>query len=104
MGEIKFAGMSVNDAEGLVAKRFAERGVFKDPQVTIVEKEYMAQNVTVIGEVQKPGIYPVTGKRTLFDVISAAGGPSTKTGHPRSLTHRGAPHAPEPIHLTSPAP
>jgi len=100
IGEIKLAGMSVNDAEGLVAKRFAERGVFKDPQVTIVEKEYMAQNVTVIGEVQKPGIYPVTGKRTLFDVISAVGGASTKAGDSAIITHRGHPDAPETIHLT----
>jgi polysaccharide export outer membrane protein len=100
MGEIKLAGMSVNEAEGLVAKRLAERGVFKDPQVTIVEKEYMAQNVTVIGEVQKPGIYPVTGKRTLFDLISAAGGASTKAGDSAIITHRGHPDAPETIHLT----
>lgn len=100
IGEVKLAGMSINDGEILVAKRLADRGVFKDPQVNIVQKEYMAQNATILGEVQKPGLYPVTGKRTLFDMISAAGGASTKAGDAAIITHRGHPDTPETVHLS----
>lgn len=100
IGALKLAGMSVNDAQSLVAKRLTERGIFRDPQVVIVQKENMGQNVTILGEVEKPGIYPVTGKRTLFDMISAAGGASTKAGNSAVLTHRGHPDAPETIHLS----
>lgn len=100
IGEVKLAGMSVSDAEILVAKRLADRGMFKDPQVNIVQKEYIAQNATILGEVQKPGLYPVTGKRTLFDMISAAGGASTKAGDTAVITHRGHPDTPETVHLT----
>lgn len=100
IGEVKLAGMSLNDAESLLAKRLTERGVFKDPQVVIVEKENASQQVTVLGEVQKPGLYPLSGKRTLFDVISAAGGASPKAGDTAAITHRGHPEAPETIHLS----
>src|SRR5690349_22479413 len=100
IGQVKLAGMSLNDAEILVAKRLADRGAFKDPQVNIVQKEYMAQNATILGEVQKPGLYPVTGKRTLFDMISAAGGASAKAGETAIITHRGHPDIPETVHLS----
>jgi polysaccharide export outer membrane protein len=100
IGEVKLAGMSLNDAESLLAKRLTERGVFKDPQVVIVEKENASQQVTILGEVQKPGLYPLSGKRTLFDVISAAGGASQKAGDTAVITHRNHPEAPETIHLS----
>jgi polysaccharide biosynthesis/export protein len=37
-------------------------------------KESASQNISVIGEVHHPGVYPVTGSRTLLDVLSLAGG------------------------------
>ena len=100
IGEVKLAGMSLNDAESLLAKRLTERGVFKDPQVVIVEKENASQQVTVLGEVQKPGLYPLSGKRTLFDVISAAGGASARAGNTAAITHRDHPEAPETVLLS----
>ena len=99
IGQIKLAGMSVNDAETLVAKRLTERGAFRDPQVIIVQKEYASRDVTVLGEVQKPGLYPLAGKRTLFDVISAAEGTSPKAGNTAVITHRDRPQEPETVQL-----
>src|SRR5438067_5736712 len=81
IGEVKLAGLSLGDAEAIVNKRLKEERVFKDPQVTIVQKEYGSLDVTVLGEVQKPGLYPLMGKRTLFDAISAAGGITPKAGN-----------------------
>ncbi len=99
IGTVKLAGMSINDAETLVAKQLAEKGVFRNPQVVIVEKEYANQDVTVLGEVQKPGLYPIAGKRTLFDIISAAGGTSVRAGNTAFITHRENPQAPETVIL-----
>lgn len=100
IGSVKVAGMSINDAESLVAKRLADKGVFRNPQVTIVEKEYANQDVTVLGEVQKAGIYPIAGKQTLFDLISAAGGTTVRAGNIALITHRDAPQTPETITLS----
>jgi polysaccharide export outer membrane protein len=100
IGTVKLAGMSLNDAEIFLAKRFSDRGIFRNPQVTITDKEYVNQDVTVLGEVQKPGLYPLAGKRTLFDIISAAGGTSQRAGNTALITHRDNPQSAEPITLS----
>ena len=100
IGEVTLVGISVGEAEKLVAKQLSDMEVFRDPQVIILEKEYSAQDITILGEVQKPGIYSLAGKRTLFDAISAAGGTSTKAGDTVIITHRDRPLAPESIKLS----
>lgn len=99
IGAVKIAGMSIGDAETLVEKRMTDKGVFRNPQVVIVEKAYANQDVTILGEVQKPGLYPIAGKRTLFDIISAAGGTTPRAGNTAFITHRGNPQPPETITL-----
>jgi polysaccharide export outer membrane protein len=51
-----------------------------DPQVTVVVQEYRSQKVFVLGEAEKPGTYALTGRTTLLDVLSQAGGPSKTAG------------------------
>jgi polysaccharide export outer membrane protein len=99
IGEVKLAGLSLGDAEAVIRKRLKEQGVFKDPQVTIMQREYGSLDVTVLGEVQKPGLYPLVGKRTLFDAMSAAGGITPKAGNTAVITHRDHPQDPETIPL-----
>lgn len=100
VGAIHVAGLSVHDAEQLVAKRLLDGGFFADPQVSIFEKELATQGISVLGEVQKPGIYPLLGSHTLFDVISVAGGTTPKAGTTVTLTHRGQNNAAQTVPLT----
>jgi polysaccharide export outer membrane protein len=44
-----------------------------------------------LGEVQKPGIYPMLGAHKLFDLISAAGGTTPKAGKTVLISHRDGP-------------
>jgi len=94
IGSEKVSGLSVRAAEELTAKRLANAGYFSDPHVSIFEKEYASQAISVLGEVQKPGIYPLLGQRNLLDVISAAGGTTAKAGEAVTLTHRSEPQTP----------
>ena len=64
-------------------------------------KEYATSGIAVLGEVQKPGIYPLPGHRTLLDAISAAGGMGPKAGKTVSITHRGQPDSPEILQVVS---
>ncbi len=43
----------------------------------------------MLGEVTKPGIYPLLGTHTLFDAISAAGGVTPKAGKKVMIMRRG---------------
>jgi len=91
VGSVHVAGLNVQQAETLVQQRLSEGGYFTDPQVSIFEKEYATQGISVLGEVQKPGIYPLLGRRALFDAVSAAGGLTPKAGNTITITHRSNP-------------
>jgi len=100
IGPVKVAGLSIVQAERAVAKLLVGGGFFADPQVSIFEKEYATQGISVLGEVQKPGIYPLMGRRTLFDAISAAGGTTPRAGNTVTITRRDVPKTPETVPLT----
>jgi polysaccharide biosynthesis/export protein len=95
IGTLKLGGLSISQAEQLVAAKLSDGGFFNNPSVSIFEKEYATQGISVFGEVQKPGIYPLLGSRTLFDAISVAGGTTPKAGNLVTITHRDNPNQPQ---------
>jgi polysaccharide export outer membrane protein len=99
-GSVKVGGLSVPAAESAIADELQKSGAFNQPQVTVFAKEYATQGVSVLGEVQKPGIYPLLGERHLLDAISAAGGTTAKAGTVVSITHRANPGDPELVALS----
>jgi polysaccharide export outer membrane protein len=100
IGAIKLAGLSTLQAESVIARTLDQRGFFNDPQVSVFVKEYATEGISVLGEVQKPGIYPLMGHRTLLDAISAAGGTTPKAGKSVTITHRSQPENPQTVELS----
>lgn len=88
-GNIKVAEMTVRQAEAALGKKLQEGGYYNNPTVSVLVKEFATQGISVLGEVQKPGIYPLMGPRQLYDAISAAGGLTPKAGRTATVTHRG---------------
>jgi polysaccharide biosynthesis/export protein len=103
IGAVAVAGQTTEQAQGIIAKKLIAGGFFRDPQVSVFAKEYATQGVSVLGEVQKPGVYPLLGARTLFDVLSLAGGTSAKAGKLVSITHRDTPQTPTTVALSNDA-
>src|SRR4029077_1865045 len=99
LGTVAVSGLSVEQAETLIARKLSEKGLFNDPHVTVFEKEYATQGISVLGEVQKPGIYPLLGSRKLFDAISVAGGTTPKAGRYALVTRRNDPQHPVQVPL-----
>ena len=91
VGAVHVVGLTPEQAQQLIRKRLMDGGFFADPQVSVFEQEYATQGVSVLGEVQRPGVYPLTGPRRLFDVLSLAGGTSPKAGQVVSISHRNDP-------------
>lgn len=96
---VHVGGLSLEEAQQLVEKRLNDGGFVKNAHVTIFVNEYASQAVTVMGEVGKPGVYPIMGDRRLFDLLSAAGGLTDKAGRTLTITHRNQPDKPESVHL-----
>jgi lipopolysaccharide/colanic/teichoic acid biosynthesis glycosyltransferase/protein involved in polysaccharide export with SLBB domain len=49
-------------------------GYMKQPEVSVIIHEVHSRKVSVIGEVREPGRYEITGRTTVLDVLSMAGG------------------------------
>lgn len=101
VGPVHVAGLSTDQAAGVIRERLMKGGFFSDPQVSVFQKEFATQGVSVLGEVQKPGVYPIIGPRHLFDVISMAGGTTPKAGQVVSITHRKEPGKSETVRLSN---
>ncbi len=99
IGETTVAGMTIQGAQKMIEKRLADGGYFSTPRVSIFVRDYATESISVLGEVQKPGMYPLLGNSRLLDVISAAGGTTPKAGMTATITHRATPDNPETIHL-----
>src|ERR1035441_2028550 len=94
IGSVYLAGLTSDQAQQLIATRLRDGGFLRDPQVAVFEKEYASQGIAVMGEVQKPGIYTLFGKRRLYDAISAAGGTTARAGRAVTITHPVEPNKP----------
>lgn len=74
-GTLVAGGLTPSGLEDLISGRL-RAGYVRDPQVTVNVRETVDRVVTVAGEVEKPGPYPVLGRTTLVRAIAAAGGTS----------------------------
>lgn len=94
---VHVADLTVDEAQSLIEKRLADGGFVRNPHVTIFLDESTTQGVSILGDVAKPGIYPVLGERKLYDLISTAGGFTATAGRTVSIIRHGQN---EPIKVT----
>lgn len=75
IGAIKMEGLSTLRAEQMIEARFRD-GYLRRPQVTVRILKKQVQTVTVLGQVQQPGVFtlPVNRVLTVVEVIGMAGG------------------------------
>lgn len=104
IGSVAVGGLSVENAEALIERQLTQKRLFNNPNVTVFVSDYATEGISVLGEVQKPGIYSLLGPRTLYDAISAAGGTTPKAGNYVLITRRNDPQHPirVPLHTGSP--
>jgi len=71
-GDITAAGMSISELKGAI--RTGLEPYIVDPQVTVSVVTYVDQKVIILGEVNRPGVFPVIGPMTTLEAITAAEG------------------------------
>ena len=71
-GEIQAAGRTPPQLEQEITDRL--RGFITDPQVTVIVQEIKSQKFNILGQVGRPGSYPLTAGMTIVDAIAVAGG------------------------------
>jgi polysaccharide export outer membrane protein len=98
---VHVADLSSDEAQELIQKRLEDGGFVRNPHVAIFVDESASQAITMLGEVNRPGPYPATGERHLFDMISLAGGLTDKAGRMVTVEHRGDPGQKVQLQLSS---
>jgi len=96
---VHIGDLTQEEAQKLIEKRLASGGFLNNPHVTLFIAEYASGVVTLLGEVARPGSYPVMGERRLYDIFSAAGGLTEKAGRSVTITHRNDPGHPVNVRL-----
>ena len=73
IGILRVKGLTGSEMEKEIRDLLAEK-YLQDPHVVIFIKEYHNQRISVMGAVTKPGVYDVTGEKTVLDLLSLSGG------------------------------
>jgi polysaccharide export outer membrane protein len=73
IGAMTAAGKTVRQLETEIETAYGAK-YLQSPDVTIFVKESIGQRITVDGEVNRAGIYPVSSSASLLDAIALAGG------------------------------
>lgn len=80
LGEMAVSGMTATEIrdrlETTVKAKYVNRA-----NISIVVKEFANKPVSVLGAVQKPGSLSISGRWTLVNAITAAGGLTASAGH-----------------------
>ena len=75
VGSVNIGGSSISQAEGKIASALKSGNYLKQPQVNIVLLQVRGSQVSVLGQVQKPGRFPLeTNTVRVSDMLAAAGG------------------------------
>lgn len=79
VGEVRAQGLSLQELQKELERRLGPRYLI-DPHVSITVAEYKSQKFFVVGNVAKPGTYPLTKPIRVVEAISLAGGLPTAAG------------------------
>jgi polysaccharide export outer membrane protein len=97
--EVRIGGMNEQAAAHAIEAALIAQGMLLHPQVSVLVTSYAGQDVSVLGEVVRPGVYPYTLHHRLLDLISAASGLAPSAGRLVNVFHRDDAKTPHPVVL-----
>ena len=80
VGDVQVSGLSTTQAEKKIAGLLEKGGFIAKPQVNILVTLLQSLQVSVLGQVNHPGRFPIDVTRSLADVLALAGGISPDGG------------------------
>ena len=87
VGDMKLQGLTIDQAKAAILDKAGER--LKDPEITLVLKEFEKPYFTVGGEVGTPGRFEMRGPVTALQAIAMAGGFKTVSAkHSKVILYR----------------
>ena len=87
VGEVKVSGLSTSQISQKVTGLLAD-GYVVDPQVSVFVDEFKSRKTTIMGQVNKPGVYALSGNTTFLELLSKAGGITKEAGDKAIIKRR----------------
>ena len=84
IGRVHAAGLTTREFEGQIEQRLVR--YVKDPQAVVTITEFNSQGVSVLGAVNNAGVKQIAGSKSLFEVLSLAGGLRPDAGNTIKIT------------------
>jgi polysaccharide export outer membrane protein len=78
VGEMRLGGLTTSEGEQALAQHLGR--YIHTPQVSLFVSEFASQEITVTGAVASPGVIPIQRPRSLFEILSMAGGLAANAG------------------------
>lgn len=79
IGNMKVSGLTISRISVEISKLLAD-GYIINPQVTVFIQEFRSRKATIMGQVNKPGLYELHGFTTFLELLSKAGGLTNDAG------------------------
>ena len=99
IGEVSVVGLDEQTAARAIESTLVAKGILLHPLVSVLVTTYAGQDVSVLGEVTRPGVYSYTYHHRLLDLISAASGLSPNAGRLVNIFHQGDAKTAHPVVL-----
>ncbi len=81
IGRVQGGGLTLRAIERELHDRLAD-GYLQNPQVAVAVGQFRSQRIFIVGEVARPGTYPLTAQMTVIEALATAGSVSTSAaGH-----------------------
>ncbi len=71
---VKVADLEAQEVARLIRDKLIEGKILADPSVVVQVREFASRHVTLLGQVAKPGSFPLVPGMSLIQAISQAGG------------------------------
>lgn len=88
LGGVAVGGLSVAAAENKISTMLEAGGFLRKAQVNILITMLQSQQVSVLGQITRPGRYPLESKRGVLDMLAVAGGIAPDGGDTVTYIHR----------------
>lgn len=72
VGELQATGQTPQQLEQLIAGKL--KSYISEPEVTVIVQQINSQKFNILGQVTRPGAYPLTNSLTVLDALALAGG------------------------------
>ncbi|MBI5100266.1 MAG: SLBB domain-containing protein [Nitrospirae bacterium] len=79
IGQVKVSGLTVITVSKKIEDLLSD-GYLRAPHVSVFIEEYRSQRATIMGQVNKPGLYELKGYTTFLELLSKAGDLSKDAG------------------------